>query len=150
MKILLAVDGSKYAQAAIEAVGSQIRKDNAEVLVLEIVEPHIFATPPGMAPGYEPELEELMKEEFQRARETVDCAAATLKAQGFKASTRVIEAETRTGILDFANEWHADLIVLGSHGRKGLQRLMLGSVAESVARGAYCSVLIIRSEGGKG
>jgi nucleotide-binding universal stress UspA family protein len=115
------------------------------VLVLQVVEPRIFSTPPQMAPGYEPELEEIMKEQFQNAQQTVDRSAAALKAAGFNARGRVIEAETRSGILDLASEWHADLIVLGSHGRKGLQRFMLGSVAESVARGAYCSVLIVRA-----
>jgi nucleotide-binding universal stress UspA family protein len=99
-----------------------------------------------MAAGYEPELAELMKEQFKQAQQTVDRAAAALKAAGFNAKTRVVESEARTGILDVASEWHADLIVLGSHGRKGLQRFMLGSVAESVARGAYCSVLIVRSD----
>lgn len=145
MKILLAVDGSKYSDAAVQAVISQIHKDKTEVLVLEVVEPRIISTPPQMAAGYEPELAEIMKEQFKQAQEAVDGAAASLKAAGFNVKARVIEADTRAGILDLASEWQADLIVLGSHGRKGLQRFMLGSVAESVARGAYCSVLIVRS-----
>src|SRR5579872_180965 len=144
MKILLGVDGSKYSDAAVQAMVSKILKEDAEVLVLQVVEPRIFSTPPQMAAGYEPELAEIMKVQFQNAQQTVDRAAAALKAAGFSAKGRVVEAETRSGILDLASEWHADLIVLGSHGRKGLQRFMLGSVAESVARGAYCSVLIVR------
>jgi nucleotide-binding universal stress UspA family protein len=103
-----------------------------------------FPRHPQMAEGYEPELAEIMKEQFKQAQQTVDRAAATLKTAGFNAKSRVVEAETRAGILDVASEWHADLIILGSHGRKGLQRFMLGSVAESVARNAYCSVLIVR------
>jgi nucleotide-binding universal stress UspA family protein len=144
MKILLAVDGSKYSEAAIQSIKAMIRKENTEVLVLQVLEPRIFSTPPQMAAGYEPEMAEIMKEQFKQAQHTVDRSATELKAAGFNAKSRVVEAETRTGILDLANEWHADLIVLGSHGRKGLQRFMLGSVAESVARGAYCSVLIVR------
>jgi nucleotide-binding universal stress UspA family protein len=147
MKILLAVDGSKHSEAAIQAVTSKIRKEQAEVLVLQIVEPRIFSTPPQMAAGYEPEMAEIMKELFEQAQETVDRAGAELRTAGFNVKTRVAEAEVRSGILDVAVEWHADLIVLGSHGRKGLQRFMLGSVAESVARGAYCSVLIVRIGG---
>ena len=146
MKILLAVDGSKYSDAAVQAVASQLHKDKAEVLVLEVVEPRIISTPPQMAAGYQPELAELMKEQFQQAQQSVERAAAALKAAGFNAKTRVVEAEARAGIIDTASEWHADLIVLGSHGRKGIERFMLGSVAESVARGAYCSVLIVRSD----
>lgn len=144
MKILLAVDGSKYSDAAVQALISKIRKEDAEVLVVQVVEPRMFSTPPQMAEGYEPELAEMMKEQFKQAQHTVDRAAATLKTTGFNVKSRVVEAETRSGILDVASEWHADLIILGSHGRKGLQRFMLGSVAESVARNAYCSVLIVR------
>ena len=145
MKILLAIDGSKYSDGTVQALASQIRKENAQVLVLQIVEPQIYSTPPQMAAGYQPEMAEIMKEQFKQAQESVDRSAATLRSAGFEVSTRVLEAEPRSGILDLASEWHADLIVLGSHGRRGLQRFMLGSVAESVARGAYCSVLIVRT-----
>jgi nucleotide-binding universal stress UspA family protein len=145
MKILLAVDGSKYSDAAVQTLAAKIRKDDAEVLALQVVEPRIFSTPPQMAAGYEPELEEIMKEQFQNAQQTVDRAAAALKAAGFNAKGRVVEAVTRSGILDLASQWRADLIVLGSHGRKEGQRFMLGSVAESVARGASCSVIIVRA-----
>jgi nucleotide-binding universal stress UspA family protein len=145
MKILLAVDGSEYSDTAMQTLISKIRKEDAEVLVVQVVEPRMFSTPPQMAAGYEPELAEIMKEQFKQAQQTVDRTAATLKTAGFNAKGRVVEEETRTGILDIASEWHADLIVLGSHGRKGLQRFLLGSVAESVARSAYCSVLIVRA-----
>jgi nucleotide-binding universal stress UspA family protein len=55
-----------------------------------------------------------------------------------------VEDEIRGAILDFAKDWKADLIVVGSHGRRGLTRFMLGSVAESIARHAHCSVWIVR------
>ena len=66
MKILLAVDGSKYSDAAVQALASKIRKEDADVLVLQVVEPRIFSTPPQMAAGYEPEMAEIMKEQFQQ------------------------------------------------------------------------------------
>ena len=56
-----------------------------------------------------------------------------------------MEAEVRAGILDTAAEHHAEMIVLGSHGRRGLKKFLLGSIAESVARHARCSVMIVRS-----
>ena len=145
MKILLAIDGSKYSDATVQALTSQIRREDTQLLVLRIVEPRIYSTPPQMAVGYQPEMAEIMKEQFQQAQESVDRAAATLRSAGFEVSTRVLEAEPRMGILDLAAEWHADLIAMGSHGRRGLQRFMLGSVAESVARSAHCSVLIVRT-----
>jgi len=53
--------------------------------------------------------------------------------------------DPRAVILDAARAWPADLIVLGSHGRRGLDRFLMGSVAESVAIHAHCSVEVIRS-----
>jgi nucleotide-binding universal stress UspA family protein len=144
MKILLAVDGSEVSQAATRALASQVRPEGAEVLVFEVVEPHIFSTPPQMAEGYMPEQDEILKEELQRAQESVKQASQTLNAAGFRVNTRIVEGETRSAILDVAAEWRADLIVLGSHGRKGLERFLLGSVAEFIARHADCSVEIVR------
>ncbi len=146
MKILLAIDDSKYSEAATQAVASTVSSKNADVLVLAVVEPVIFSSPPQMAAGYAPEMAERMKELGKSAAERVARAADSLRAAGFAVSKRVVEAEARTGILEAATEWKADLIVLGSHGRKGLQRFLLGSVAESVARHARCSVLIVRAQ----
>jgi len=144
MKILLAVDGSEFSQAAAKALVSQKRPENVEVLVLRVVEPHIFSILPHMAPAYAPEQDEIIKEELRHAQESVSQASQALRCAGFSVNTRIVEAESRNRILDIAAEWRADLIVLGSHGRKGLQRFLLGSVAEFVARHANCSVEIVR------
>jgi len=88
---------------------------------------------------------ERLRYQLSQAETSVERAAENLRASGFKVKTGVVEAEVRTGILDLAAEWQADLIVLGSHGRRGLSRFMLGSVAESLARHARCSVLIVRT-----
>jgi nucleotide-binding universal stress UspA family protein len=144
MKILLAIDGSEASQAATQGLASQIRPQGAEVLVLRVVEPLIFSIPPQMSPGYAPEQDEIIKQEIRHAQESVSQASQALRSAGFTVNSRVVEAEARNGILDIAAEWHADLIVLGSHGRKGFQRFLLGSVAEFVARHADCSVQIVR------
>jgi nucleotide-binding universal stress UspA family protein len=144
MKILLAVDGSEFSQAATQALLTQMRPQGAEVLVLRVVEPRIFSIPPQMAPGYAPGQDEIIKEELRHAQELVNQASQALRSAGFNVSARIVEAEARNGILDLAAEWRADLIVLGSHGRKGVQRFLLGSIAEFVARHADCSVEIVR------
>jgi len=144
MKILLAIDGSKYSEAAALTVGSAFRTQDTEVLALQVVEPLVFSTPPQMAPGYAPEMAVRLQDQLKQARESVARTAESLRKAGFKADSRVAEHEIRTGILDVAQEWHADLIVLGSHGEKGLKKFLLGSVAEFVARHAHCSVLIVR------
>jgi nucleotide-binding universal stress UspA family protein len=140
MKILLAIDGSKYSEAAAQAVISGFRMQGTEVLVLQVVEPFVFAAPPQMAQGYAPELEGQLK----HARESVAGKADILRKAGFKVETRVTENEIRTEILEIAKDWNADLIVVGSHGEKGLRKFLIGSVAESVAHHAHCSVLIVR------
>jgi nucleotide-binding universal stress UspA family protein len=145
MKILLAIDDSKYAEAATETVERALTAKNADVLVLSLVEPLIISNPPQMAAGYAPEQAERMKELEKCAAERVARAADRLRAAGFAVGKRVVEGEARSGILECAAEWKADLIVVGSHGRKGLRRFLLGSVAESVARHAPCSVLIVRA-----
>jgi nucleotide-binding universal stress UspA family protein len=145
VKILVAVDGSQFSEAAAQALVSQTRMQDAEVLVLEVVEPLIFSAPPQMAPGYAPEMAARQEEQLKAAQQTVNATADTLRRAGFKrVDTRTVEAETRSGILSVAEDWKADLIVLGSHGRRGLQRFFLGSVAEGVARHAKSSVLIVR------
>jgi nucleotide-binding universal stress UspA family protein len=121
-----------------------MRPEGAEVLVLRVMEPLIFSIPPQMAPAYAPEQDEIIKEELRHAQESVNQASQALRSAGFSVNTRIVEAEARNGILDIAGEWRANLIVLGSHGRKGIQRFLLGSVAEFVARHADCSVEIVR------
>lgn len=149
MKILLATDGSKFSEAAVQAVAATIAAKKSEVLVVQAVEPFLYSTPPQMAPGYAPELAEKREEQMKEAKASVAATAKTLQAAGFAVKTRVVEADARSAILDVAEESRADLIVLGSHGRRGLQKFLLGSVAESVARHARCSVLIVRMPAAK-
>ncbi len=149
MKILLATDGSKFSEAAIQEVASRFNPKGAEVLILEAVEPLVFSAPPQMAPGYAPELAGQREERLKEAKASVAAATKTLQTGGFAVSTRVVEADPRTAILDIAAETKADLIVVGSHGRRGLKKFLLGSVAESVARHASCSVLIVRKAEGQ-
>jgi nucleotide-binding universal stress UspA family protein len=141
MKILLATDGSKYSEAAVRAVVAGLRPQGAEIRVLKVVEMAIYAEPPQMAQGYAPELEGQLK----KARESVAHVAEMLREAGFNAEPHVLQGEIRRVILDTAEDWRADMIVLGSHGEKGLLKLMMGSVAESVAHHARCSVLIVRT-----
>jgi nucleotide-binding universal stress UspA family protein len=145
MKILLCVDESKHSEAAVEAVRSEFRPQSSQVLVLHVLQPLSFAPPPQMAAQYAPELEQ----EGKKARELVERAAKILRADGFQAETAIEKGDIRVRIIDTATEWHADLIVMGSHGHSGIPRLLLGSRAEFVARNAPCSVQIVRTPAGK-
>ncbi len=141
MRIILAVDDEKIAYEAAMALVNQYRPQGAEVRVIHVLQPIAISVPPQMAAGYVPEL----AEEARRAEQLVNRVADTLRAAGFKVNSVVEKGEVRETIIDAADAWAADLIVLGSHGRKGARRFLLGSVAESVARHAPCSVEIVRS-----
>jgi nucleotide-binding universal stress UspA family protein len=71
-------------------------------------------------------------------------AAGMLCSAGFKVTSSIEEGDARNVILDHAESWHADLIMVGSHGRTGLVQLLMGSVSDAVARHAGCSVEIVR------
>jgi nucleotide-binding universal stress UspA family protein len=133
MKILLAIDGAMFSEAAIRAVGARIRSEHAEVLLLHVIQPAVFF-----------EQDESLLERPSHPQVWLKRAAQELETSGFDVDTRLIEAETRVGTLSVVEQWRPDLIVLGSHGRKGLDRFLLGSVAESVARHSSSSVVIVR------
>src|SRR5579872_3132933 len=113
MKILLAVEGSSFSEAATQALASYVRPEETEVLVLEVVDPLVYSVPPMMAADYAPEMAERLKTQIENAKKTVKNAVDFLKGKSLRAEGRVIESEVRAGILDAATEYHADLIVLG-------------------------------------
>ncbi len=142
MKVLLAIDDSKFSEAAAQAVIQQMRPDRTDVLVLHVVEPLLLIP-------YEyivdvATLQAAQKEVLKKGKELVVRAKEQLEKAGFKAQTAVQEGDPRSTILDYAARTSVDVVVVGSHGRKGLDRFLIGSVAEAVARHAVCSVWVVR------
>jgi len=140
MKILIGIDDSKVSGDVLRAVITQFRTEHTQIRVLHVLQP-VAPAPPQMAPGYAPELEDQKKP----ARELVERIAKELRSAGFKVDAAVEVGDIRERIIDSAAEWGADLIVVGSHGQRGIKRFLLGSVAEFVARHAKCSVEIVRT-----
>jgi nucleotide-binding universal stress UspA family protein len=147
MKILLPIDDSKFSEAAIRAVIAQAHSKDTQVRVLHVVKPPSLLVARDMG-GYDPALEAGWDEETKQAEVLVAKAAETLRSHGIKVSTAVQQGEPKCLIIDASKEWHADLIVLGSHGRNGLDRFLLGSVSDATARHARCSVEIVRIPAG--
>jgi universal stress protein A len=141
MRVLVAVDDSGFAEDLLRAVVAGIRHENTEVMVLHVLQPVDTVPPPEMAQGYAPELED----ERQPARALVERIATELSRAGFTAKTEVRIGDVTETVLERAAGWHADLITVGSHGQKSIHNFLLGSVAESVARRAGCSVAIVRT-----
>jgi len=143
MKILLAIDDSKYSDAAIHQLIAQVSPRGAEVRVLHVIAPEIIY-PDGQTWGYPIPRERVAPERRKEAEGLVVRAAQRLRDAAFSVVTAIDVGEPKLAVIDAATEWHADLILLGSHGRKGLDRFLLGSVSEAVARNAPCSVEIAR------
>ncbi len=140
MRVLIAVDNSGFAENLLRAVVAGIRHENTEVLVLHVLQPVEPVPPPEMAQGYAPEL----VGQKQPAHALVERIADELCRVGFTAQTEVLIGDVTKTILDRAAEWRADLITVGSHGQRTIRDFLLGSVAESVARRARCSVAVVR------
>jgi universal stress protein A len=142
MKILLAIDESIFSQAATKVVVQQMRPGQTELCVLHVVEP--LSNFPYVYKGQAVNLKALQQERVREGRELVQRVGQLLSKAGFKVQRVVEEGDPRSAIIDQAARGKADLIIVGSHGKKGLSRFMLGSVAEYVARYARCSVMIVR------
>ena len=139
-KILIAVDSEPIAVRAVD-VGAELASAlRAEIALINVVESALGypADTGGVPPG------EILALAKQDAKKLISNLRRHLSAE-----TIVMElvpvGSPATEIVRAANDWSADMIVLGSHGRKGVQRALLGSVAEAVMRQARCPVLVIRA-----
>jgi|SRR5579872_899888 len=141
LKILLAIDNSKFSEAARQALIAQVRPDQTEVRVLHVIEIYpLYSSSQRLGP----DLAVASEEHRHHAEALVARAARILRDAGFQATTAVEQGDPKTVVIDTAEEWNADLIMLGSHGEKDWTRFLIGSVSEAVVRHAPCSVEIVR------
>jgi nucleotide-binding universal stress UspA family protein len=96
--------------------------------------------------SYYSELDRVARGEAEAAVKDAVKRIESGKASGLEINTRIISGPAGEAILDEAERWGADLIVLGSHGYNGWQRFLLGSVSHAVATHAHCSVEIVRQK----
>ena len=146
MKVLLALDGSPCSEAALGEVARRPWPADTQVRVLSVVEPPapLVAEPYMAAVGYFAEAERALREQADSA---VVRAAERLRGEPrapLQVSTEVLTGSPKRTLVEEAEEWGADLIVVGSHGYKSWERMLLGSVSQAVAAHARCSVLIVR------
>ena len=138
MKVVLGVDGSPASMKAVECVA-----DFADAIASVLV---IAAVHTGLAMPDS----ELVRIERETAEGHVRDATAKLAALGTRVTFRVIDGDPRQVLVDTARTENADLLVVGSRGRTGIARLLLGSVASHVAGHAPCSVFIARGRESQG
>ena len=147
MKILLATDGSECSKAAASSVAARPWPENSEVKVISATDPFGFSVEDEHVPVEEPIGESDARGEVYLTREerAVREAKEILADAGLKLTGAVVSGYPKAAIVDEAKVWGADLIVVGAHGRRGLELLLMGSVSEAVAMHAHCSVEVIRS-----
>lgn len=143
MRVLLAIDGSKYSDAAVQSLAERGHSPDSEVKVVHVIEP-FPVSPDGQVWGFALDLTAILDEQLKAAKELVTRAGDVLRTAVWKVSTFVGEGDPKSVIVDQAAAWNADLVVVGSHGRKGLDHFLLGSVSEAVVRHARCSVEVVR------
>ena len=125
-RVLLATDGSETSAAAARALAGRPWPEGSEFTVVSVAEPWAIKSS-----RLEPE-------------EAVSSAQQVLASAELKATGAVLSGNPKEVILEEARRWKADLIVVGSHGRRGFKRFLLGSVSEAVAMNAHCSVVVVR------
>lgn len=145
MKILLAIDGSPFSHAAVDEVLTRPWPSDSCFKILTVVEP-FHPEYAGWHGNYVPVAMEAQKELIDTSQSLIDQTAAQL---GERFSADQISGEVKEGyikdvIIEVAKDWHADLIIMGSHGRKGITKFLLGSVSEGVLSNAPCSVEIVK------
>ncbi|MCW5960398.1 MAG: universal stress protein [Pyrinomonadaceae bacterium] len=147
MKILLATDGSKHSDQTVEIIRSFRLTETDEIHVISVVD---MAVPMAvdMYAGYlpsTPEIEKHVRENAERVlSETSDKLRQMHGNERLNISTEVLVGSPDSRIVETAEEINADLIVVGSHGYNRWERLLLGSVSDSVVHHAPCSVLVVR------
>jgi nucleotide-binding universal stress UspA family protein len=147
-KVLLATDGSDSSNLAARSIADRPWPAGTEVRVLNVVELTLPTTRALLEPPFADEaLKESFREEaMKKSQAAVASARQILSGTGLEVSESISVLLTgpKSLILDEATDWGAGLIVLGSHGRQGVDRFLLGSVSEAVALHASCSVEVIR------
>jgi nucleotide-binding universal stress UspA family protein len=144
-RILVAVDDSPTSNLALQHACGLARDQNAALRLVHVVdELNInLETPQALA---------AFQQAARRAGRTIlDKALAEARRAGVEADTRLLEVDTfqhriADKVLKEAGAWPADLVVVGTHGRRGLNHLLLGSVAESIVRLSPLPVLLIRGQ----
>jgi len=144
MRVLIPTDGSEHAEDALESVARRPWANGSEFLIIASPEYPVLV---GEYPYYAPEqMADLTRNSRNHASESAQRGEALLAKAGLETSREVTEPKDTPAhaILGAAENWGADLIVMGSHGRRGFDRLILGSVSETVALHAPCSVEVVR------
>ncbi len=143
MKIVLGFDDSPHAQAALCWIRQQNWPTATKVIVVSAVRAPVTAYAEVYAPAV-PYPAELVEELTRHHEELTMRAERELHESGLETVAKVLQGDAREVLVDVARAEGAELIVVGSHGRTGLAKLVLGSVASYVVSHADCNVVVVK------
>jgi nucleotide-binding universal stress UspA family protein len=143
-RILVPVDGSPTSTAGLNEALRLARNQMARVRLVHIVDERMIFSTAEAGLNIEPVIEALKS----GGKRLLDHAAKRAASRGVRAETELLEnaaSQVADVLVARARRWRADLIVMGTHGRRGVNRLVLGSDAELVVRNSPVPVLLVRS-----
>jgi nucleotide-binding universal stress UspA family protein len=144
--ILVPIDGSSTSLLAIDKAAGLAKAFGSTVTALYVIDPYPFA---GVGADFALGQDQYLGAAKAEASAAMEAASQRLQQAGVAAETSVAEAHTVwRGILESAERLGADLLVMGSHGRRGLEKLVLGSVTQSVLSHTRITTLVV-NEGAK-
>jgi nucleotide-binding universal stress UspA family protein len=146
MKILIALDSSLHSERALNFVARMRWPAGSRVIVLSVLQPAAAGAVTGPYDST-PVAAESLEALRHQLEEVVARAEHSLSEVGFSTEGRVLTGDPRQTLIEIAHSERADLIVVGSHGRTGLMKMMLGSVSSHVVTHAPCSVLVVKQNG---
>lgn len=146
MKILVAVDDSPHSERAVRFVARMRWPAGSRVIVANVVTPQISPPGAGGESGV-PLLIEVTEKQLEHACAVVANAEAKLREAGIATEERIPSGDPRDELLRLVVEERVDLLVLGSHGRTGIAKMLLGSVSSHAVTHSRCSVLVVKEEG---
>ena len=143
-KILLPLDGSELAECAITHAEAIAGGGDVEVMLLRVIEPLYL---PGDYVISQEDRDRIEAEHRTAAEDYISRMKSRLKDRGMNVSAEVIEGKIAESIVDYAADRGVDLIVMATHGRSGISRWTLGSVADRVIHLSSIPVLMVRAPG---
>jgi nucleotide-binding universal stress UspA family protein len=141
-RILIPIDGSEYSFNAARYAIKVAKNENAKLYCIHVISniPYGYESSPYAIDQYYKDLEQKVQSWFDKVRDMAKTECISdLKTETFTGVKSVIGS-----IIDYATAKDIDLIVIGTRGRTGLKRFLMGSVANGVVQHAHCSVLLVR------
>ena len=145
VRLILALDGSRGADKALEEIISRNWPTRSEVRVVMVERPLELTYIGGMAPPLRDSIDSLNHEEHSRSLQTVSAAAKKLEKAGLRAMADVCEGDPKKVLVKLAEDWRADCVFVGATGLTNrFERFLLGSTAAAIAARSHCSVEVVR------